>query len=259
MGWDYAWKAGPVGALEDLEDYCRFVRVPNEWSTGRRGSNPVVQYQHGEYSTPRKFVRAANFMLELGLRYTDDVGAVVHSDGRPGHAYENLSHLKRLFGGLQGALVRVERTSPEQGTVHIDCEQLGEARPSQGRSVFGWPLHAPKPFWQGASDDSNATPTWTVGGDAPAGTLVIRIVGGTDTRVTHDDTAAYVEIAGALPAGGVDVDVEAGTVLRVSGGADWSQHLVVNEPWWMELDPGANAVSVSGGGTVTASWVEQWR
>ena len=64
MAWAFAYSAGPAGSLETLTDYCRSVRVLRQWSTGRRGTNPVVQYAHGEYATPRKYVRGANLVLE---------------------------------------------------------------------------------------------------------------------------------------------------------------------------------------------------
>jgi hypothetical protein len=43
----------------------------------------------------------------------------------------------------------------------------------------------------------------------------------------------------------VTVDVGARTCTKISGGADCSDNLVVGSPWWMEFDPGANAVTES--------------
>ena len=263
-GWDYLWKAGPAGgSLETLSNYCVAIRLPTEWSTGRRGSNPIVQYRHGEYPSARKYVRASSFILETHLRYTNSSGVVTHADGAAGHAYENLGHLKRLFGGVQDTLVRLQRTAPDQGLVYMDVELFGDALPSQSRHVFGWPLLAPHPFWIGTADTANATPTWTVGGDAPIGDAVVKFTGTANTpRVTHTASGAYIEIAGDLPTGGVEVDIGAGTCVKITGGADWSNYLVVNKAWWMELDPGANTVAVtetSGTPTVTADWLTQWR
>lgn len=263
MAWDFLYEAGPAGSEEALSDYCRAVYIRAEQSVGRRGMNPVVQYSHGEYSSPRKYVRASNFILSTVIRYTNSAGAVTHGDGPPGHFFENLGHLKRLFGATQGALCRLERTAPDQGVVYRDVELLGEARPTVDKAIFDWPLHAPAPFWIGAADTANATPTWTVAGDAPIGDAVVKFTGtATDPRVTHPASGAYIEIDGALPAGGVQVDIGEGTCTRISGGADWSNNLVVNKPWWMELDSGANTVAVteaSGTPTVVADWYTQWR
>ena len=55
MAWPYVYKAGPAGSEETLTDYCYSVRIAAEWATGRRGMNPIVQYRHGEYSSPRKY------------------------------------------------------------------------------------------------------------------------------------------------------------------------------------------------------------
>lgn len=244
-------------------DFCVSVRMLGEYSTGRRGSNPVVEYRHGESPSPRKYVRAANLVLETALRYTDSAGAVTHADGGPGHVMENLGELKRIFGGKQGQMVRLQRTAPDQGVVYLDVELLAEATPSQSRNIFTWPLHAPHPFWIGAADTGNTAPTLTVGGDAPIGDAVVKFTGtATDARLTLTSTGDYIEISGALPSGGVIVDVGAGTCVRISGGADWSNNLVVKSPWWIELDVGANAATVtqaSGSPTVTVDWNEQWR
>ncbi len=259
--WDY--QAGPVGAIEDLADYCDNVRILAETATGKRGTNPIVEYRHGESPSPRKYTRAANVVLETFLRYTDSAGAVTHTDGGPGHVIENLGHLKRIFGGVQGQLTRLERKVPDQGTVYIDVEALAEAKPSQALHIHTWPLHAPNPFWTGAADTVNSAPTLTNGGTAIAGSLVIRFTGTANTpRLTHDDTGSYIEIDGALPASGVVVDVAAGTCLKISDSSDYANNLRVRDPWWMELDPGANGVTVtesSGTPTVEVDWIEQWR
>ena len=84
----------------------------------------------------------------------------------------------------------------------------------------------------------------------------------TKPRLTHTDTGDFVEIAGVLPSGGVKIDVGARTCTKITGGADFSDNLVVNAPWWMEFDPGANAVTVSqtsGTPTFTVDFALQYR
>ncbi len=260
MGWLYVYKAGPPGgALTDLLDFCYDIRLVSEPVLGFRGRNPIVAYQHGEFSSPRKFHPAANILLETWLRYTNAAGAVTHTDGRPGHVYENYGSMKTLLTGAQASLVRLERTNPEDGTVHMDVELVGEGRPTQAQHIIGWPLRGPHPFWVGVAASQQSPTTVTNNGTAPVGDAVIDIVGGTAGGISHDDTGDSVTIAGALPSGGVRVDVGARTAVRISGGADWSDNLVVNAPWWIEFDPGANAVTAVGGSTVTVDFSLQYR
>lgn len=263
MTWTYTYKMGDPGSTgTPLSDFCYDVRITSEAALGFRGRNPVQSYQHGEFSSPRKFHPAANLLLETFLRYTSSTGGVTHTDGRPGHVYQNFGSVKKLVIGKQGALARLFRTAPEEGAVYRDVELVAEGRPTQANHIIGWPLRAPFPFWVGTSSTGNSPPTLTNAGTAPVGDAVIDFTGtATAPRLTHDDTTDYIEITGALPAGGVRIDVGARTCVKITGGADYSDNLVVNTPWWLELDPGANAVTVtqgSGTPTVSVDWVTPW-
>lgn len=259
MAWDYDYQAGPPGGtLEALSDYCTFVRIIGETVAGRRGQNPVVQYRHGEYPAPRKFVRASSMMLETGLRYTGPSGTITDPDGAAGHVYANKAAMGRLLGAQAGQLVRIHRTAPHQGAQYKDVELLEQATPTQSRSIFGWPLHSPHPFWMGPEDLANVPPTLTVEGDAPIGNATIRLIDpATDAKLVVDSTGDFVQIVGALPAGGVTIDVASATATRITGGADWSNALRMSSAW--ELNPGANAVTLTGGGTCQVDWRTQWR
>ena len=264
MGWIYDYEAGPPGgALTDLLDFCYDIRLVSEPVLGFRGRNPIVAYQHGEFSSPRKFHPAANILLETWLRYTNAAGAVTHTDGRPGHVYENYGSMKTLLTGAQASLVRLERTNPEDGTVHMDVELVGEGRPTQAQHIIGWPLRGPHPFWVGVASAQQTPVTVTNGGTAPVGDAVVAVTGTTTKpRLTHSATGDFIEIAGVLPAGGVTVDIGARTCTKITGGADFSDNLVVNAPWWMEFDPGANTVAVtqtSGTPTFTVDFSLQYR
>lgn len=265
MAWtDWEYEAGPAGGtLIDLMTYCEAVRVVSEVSVGKRGQNPVVEYKDGEAASPRKNLRAKNFMLEVFLRYTNNMGAVTHADGPAGHVMENFSAVAAILGGLQDTMVRLQRTSPHQGEVYIDCEVLGDALPSQSRHIFQYPMHAPFPYWIGAADTGNTGTTMTVAGSAPITNAVISVTGTTtDPLLTHTASGSYIGIEGVLPSGGVLINVGTEAVTRISGGADWSGFLVVKDPWWFILDPGANAVSISeasGTPTFSLDWFTQWR
>ncbi len=264
MGWLYAYKAGPPGgALTAILDFAYDVRLVSEPTSGFRGRNPKVAYQHGEFSSPRKFHPAANVLLETWLRYTDSAGAVTHTDGRPGHVAENYGSMKKLLTGAQDSLVRLERTNPEDGVIHLDFELVGEGRPTQAQHIIGWPLKSPHAFWVGVAAAQQTPVTITNNGTAPAGDAVVAVTGTTTApRLTHSATGDFIEIAGVLPAGGVSVDIGARTCTKITGGADFSDNLVVNSPWWMEFDPGANTVAVtqsSGTPVFTVDFALQYR
>lgn len=258
MAWDYVWQVGPAGgSLLDLDDYCQMVRVVNEWSEGRRGSNPVVQHQHGAQFAARKYVRPTSLVLETAVRETNAAGAVTHSDGKAGHTYENLSTLKRLFGGLAGKQVRLKRTAPHIGAAYLDVEMLGKAIPTQTGHIFGWPLTAAKPFWLGAADTNNTADPLVVAGDAPVDDAVVRLIGGTDAKLVVDSTGDFLQIEGAMPGAGVSINLADGTCVQITGGTDYSNALRRSNSF--ELDPGSNDVTLTGGGTMSVDWVTKWR
>ena len=245
--WDWDYEAGPPGgALTNLVDFCTDIRVHAEVVPGFRGRNPLIAYQHGEFASPRKFHPAVNLLLETWLRYTDSAGAVTHTDGEAGHVLENFGSMKKLLTGAQGALVRLQRTAPDEGVPYRDVDLVGEGRPTQADHIIGWPLRAPHPFWVGAAASQQTPVTVTNDGTAPVGDAVVAVTGTTTApRLTLSATGDFIEIAGVLPAGGVSVDIGAATCTKITGGADFSDNLVVNSPWWMEFDPGANTVAVT--------------
>jgi hypothetical protein len=265
MSWDYNYEAGPPGgSLFLLSLYTYDVRITSEPTLGYRGRNPILAYRHGEESSPRKFHPAANVLLETWLRYTNAGGSVTHTDGKPGHVYENYGKMKALLTGAQASLIRLQRTAPEQGTVYMDVELVAEGRPTQAQHIIGWPLRAPHPFWIGAASAQQSPTTITNGGTAPVMDAIVAVTGTANTpRLTHSATGDYIEIAGALPAGGITIDVGAQTCTRISGGADWSSNLAVNAPGiWMEFDPGANTVAAtesSGSPSWTVDFALQYR
>ena len=260
MTWAYAYDVGPPGGtFVDILDFADSVRILDESTPGLRGSDPISQHVHGEVSSPRKFYSAITLSIEMQISGTNAAGAITHGDGEAGHRYENLGTMFRLFAGTQGKLVRLRRTSPHQGTVYMDMWLIDEPRPTQNRFMYRVNMRAPHPFWVGAADTGNTPTTLTVAGDAPIDDMVIDFTGGTDARLTLDATGDYIEIVGALPAGGVRVDVGTQSVTKITGGADYSNALRSLNPWWLELDPGANAVTLTGGGSVSVDWFTKWR
>lgn len=259
MGWDYVWKIGPKdGTLVAVSTYATASRLVGEVSAGRRGTNPVAQYRHGTHFVS-KWAAPLDLMYEIAVRYTSAAGTVTHTDGAAGHVYENLAEIKRLLSGEQGGLATIQQTAPDWGTVQLDVEVASPPQPTQQRFVFGFLLHAADPFWRNTTLNTETGTSVVVGGNAPAAPI-IDFVSGTDMRVTHTGSGAYIQIDGAAPAGGVRVDVREGTCIKISDSTDYSAYLTVNKPWWMELDGGkTNAVTKSGGGTSTVKWYNRWR
>lgn len=260
MSWDYLWKAGPKGgSLVSLSDYATDIRVATVFVPGRRGANPTALYKHGSVPLPRKWGKDLNVVLETVIRYTNAAGVVTHVDGAEGHVFENKASLAELLGGEQGKLVTLQQDAPDHGVIEIDVEMLGDAAPTQQRHVYGWPLRAPSPYWRSSTQRTGLTPATgvTVNGTAPVDDFVLHLAGGTDAKIVHDGSGAYIQFEGATPGPGIDIDLDAGTVL--SGSTDYRAKLKVLEPWWMELDPGANAFTITGGGTWTIDLYDKWR
>ncbi len=254
------WKAGPQGgSLTSLSDYLSMVRLVSEFKAGMRGRAPRVLFSHGDAEVARRWHGRANLMLEGQVRWTNSAGAVTHGDGPAGHFYENLGAVVDLLAGEQGAPITLQRDAPHQGVVEIDGYLAGDPAPTQDRDVFLFPIQCPQPFWRGQARTGLTSPTITFGGNAPITDAVVDLTGGTNTRLTHTASGSYIQIDGALPAGGVRVDIGAGTCVKITGGTDYSNYLTVADPWWIEFDPGGNAVSVSGGGSVSVDGYDKWR
>lgn len=260
MAWNYAWKVGPQGGtLSDADDYCTFFRETPHKTSGKKGSDIPGLYRHGDVAVAQKWHGPAMRMFEFQPRYTNASGAVTHGDGAAGHAFENFAVMAQLLGGGR-ELVSIRQTAPDWGTVQVNGWQTTDITPSQQRNVFLVTMRCPDPFWTATSqsNQSAASPI-TVAGNAPITDPIIQFTGTTtDAKLTHTASASYIQIDGALPAGGVQVDVGAGTCTRISGGTDYSNYLTVADEWWMELDPGSNSFTVSGG-TITVYWYNKWR
>jgi hypothetical protein len=263
MPWTaYNYQAGPKGgALTPLSNLCTFVRVVDEGSAGKRGSNVPIQYFHGAREVPHKFTTEHLFGLECGMRYTDSAGTITHTDGAPGHVFDNLETLKRLLYGGR-VMTTLQREAPDYGTVQIDVEVAAPVTVSQNRFVFLFPLLAPDPFWHSTTLNSQSpSPSISVGGNAPVDDAeIVFPAAAASPLLTHTASGATIQISGTVPSGGVRVYARTGHAARVSGGGDYSEFLVLNKNYVLELDPGAtNSFTYSGGGSATIEWRNKWR
>lgn len=254
MVWDYAYQAGPKGgSLTALSNFCRSIRVLEEGGSDKRGADVAVQYLHGEHAVAHKFLTPRLIPLEVGLRRTSAAGTITHADGAAGHAFENLSEVKRLLRGQRG-LATLQRTAPDMGPVQIDVH-CGKPTPTQDRFTYLFPLVAPRPFWRSTSLSSTGTSPLAVGGDAPVDDAEIVFASGTDPIFTHTPSGATIQYVGSVPGGGVRVFTETGQAIRVTGGADESEFMAYNKPYILELDPGVDNAFT---GSATVEWYTKW-
>lgn len=259
MPWTvYDYQAGPKGgSLTPLLNYCTAVLIRNEGGPGKRGNDVAVQYLHGEHPVPHKFSTPRLIALKVVLRYTNSGGTVTHTDGAAGHAFENLSEVKRLLRGQRG-LATLQRIAPDHGTVQIDVHK-GEETEAENFYTYIIPLIAPRPFWRSTTLNSVSSSPLSVGGDAPVDDAeIVFSASASSPTFTHTASGATIQYVGTVPAGGVRVYTETGQAVRVSGGADESANVTFGKPYILELDPGvSNAYTISSG-TVTVEWRDKY-
>lgn len=258
----YVYKAGPLGGtLLTLTDYCSSVRIIDEGGPDIRGGDVTVQYLHGEHAVPHKFAAAGLIELEVVLRYTSAAGTITHADGAEGHVFENLSEVKRLLRG-QGGLATLERVAPDQGTVQIDVGYR-KPTPTQNRFTYLFPLVVARPFWRSTTVQTDSSSPIAVGGDAPVDDAEIDFSAAASSPVfTHTSSPETVKptitYTGTVPAGGVRVFTLTGQAINITGGADCSNLVSFNKPYYLELNAGVSNTYTISSGTVTVRWQDKW-
>lgn len=262
MAWAYTYKAGPFGGtLLPLLDYCKAVRLVDESGPGKRGGNVTVQYLHGEHAVGHKFANPRLLPLEVVLRFTAAGGTITHADGAEGHVFENLSEVKRLLWGQDGLAV-LERIAPHWGTVRINVER-GEPTPTQNRFTYLFPLIAARPFWYSTTTQTDSTSPIAVGGNAPVDDFTVTFSAAASSPVFTLTSAATtvkptITYTGTVPAGGVIVYTETGQAANVTGGADCSNLVSFNKPYYMTLQPNTSNTFTVSSGTATVGWANKW-
>lgn len=263
MVWSvYTYKAGPFGGtLLPLLDYCSSVRLIDESGPGKRGGDVTVQYLHGNHAVGHKFANPRLLALEVVLRYTSAAGTITHTDGAPGHVFENLSEVKRLLRG-QASLATLERIAPHHGTVQIDVE-CGEPTPTQNRFTYLFPLVAARPFWRSTTLQTDSASPIAVGGDAPVDDSTITFSAAASSPVfTHTSSSETVKptvtYTGTVPAGGVIAYMETLQAQNVTGGADCSNLVNFNKPYGVILEAGMSNTFTVSSGSATVAWRDKW-
>lgn len=241
MAWDYAWKLGPKGGtLINIEDFGTVRMLGGaETIAAKRGRNLVNPYSHGAIPVEHKFITE----LLIGLEINYDITT-------PASLYTNKETVEQNLFGEKG-MATLRRTTPSD-TIEAYVEPVVASVPTQNRFTYKYVLRAPEGFWRSTTQTVDTTSPVNNGGNAPVGDAVIDIdTGATGTNVVLTMTAdgATVNVIGATPAGGIRVDLEAGTVTKITGGADYHEFVWFGKPYYVILEPGDNAFSGAGGGS----------
>lgn len=242
MAWDYDWKIGPKGGtLIDLDIYCNVIRLLGgaEPSGGLRGRNVINPYRDGTIAVEHKHQTELIIPLELGFKGTTAT-----------QISNNKTTVEANLFGKKG-MVTLRRTTPED-IVEAYVQRLSPSTPTQNRLVYLYLLTAPEGYWRSTSQTTDSATPVAVGGNGRVSDAVIDIdTGATGTGVvlTMTDDGATITIAGATPAGGVRVDLEAGSVTKITGGADYHEFVSFKRPYRIILEPGDNPFTGAGGGS----------
>lgn len=222
---------------------CAYAHIDPVIAASKRGTNYRELFKHGTVSSGEKWADELVFQLVLIIN-------------RGGNGRDNLQTVKSLINRYD-RLVTIERSGTSWGTYSGKCEVLGgiPAAAAPG-NLLTVPMVLPAGFWSGELVQ-NQSGTFVVGGDAPTDDIVMDITGGTDVVVTHTNSGRTVSLVGATPSGGVRIDVKAGTVTRISDGTNYDEFFRYSDPRWIEMLPGSNTFSVTGGGTISIDYRPQ--
>lgn len=249
MAHDYAYSVrfdseASKTALSGVDD----VRILPEHSAGLRGRPSVVANRHGTVMEAKTFYDAWTFVLEATLTW--DTASNV---------YQNRSGvLQRLVHDREQ--VWLVRTAPYQGDVEIPIRVLRSPRTTNPRNRLAIPCTTLEPFWRDTSTTFGAvdpTAGVTVGGDAPIADGIFSFSGTNGVqRVTNSLTGEWIEIDADTTT--LPVVVYCGTGVVTQNGLPVDGFMTAKEPWLIELKPGTNTFSLTGGGAVSFSGRDKW-
>lgn len=115
-------------------------------------------------------------------------------------------------------------------------------------------------YWRDKNATSNGITTGTnvsVGGVDYTQWLTVTLTNGTSPTLTNNTTGAVLTYTGNPGASGVVIDARAFTAVQ-GGSTDVRANVSSNGAWWMELAPGTNNLTLTGGGTCSISWRGVW-
>lgn len=232
---------------------------------GKRGSQIEVPYRHGAVTVPKKFYQPREFSLAIAILATNASGGVTHPEGALGHIRQNTDTLMGLLHS--DSLLTVTQTVPDAGggtqTRSILCEVLDVIPVTQLKGIARQMVirfRAPDPFWRNSqvSDLANSGSfSVTPGGNAPVADWRIVFKSGTGQRLTWSTPGTYVEMSGAAPAAGYEIDGSARTITNLTS-SNPADALFSRSDDWPEFVSGSNSMSLTGGGTVDIYYYPKW-
>jgi hypothetical protein len=255
MSWAFAYTID----TNAISDWCTAVRIATEVATFPRGEPIVLPFHDAGVEGLLRPGSSFDIPLEADLRYTNSAGAVTHVDGAAGHVYENRSNLLRYLTATDTRRW-LQRTAPHQGAVEIPFRLITPATSGvpHFRQLFF--LRTLDAYWREQTQRTgvNPIPTITNGGDAPVADAIYTFSGFNGTqRLTHTPSGDYIEIVADTTVNSVVVDLLAGTVTQAGSPVPTVSEL--SSPRGIWLQPGSNAMSLSGSGSVAVDLYEKWR
>lgn len=246
VSWDYDYRIGATS----LSDYCEAATIQDESSGGFEGTDLHVPGTDGVRPMDMT-IGASVISLKTVLRYTNAAGSVVHTDGAPGHVYENRAALMEFFRAPGGVTLR--RDMPHAGTVDGVVKLLGDPIRGETDNTFIWPLQLLKGSWQGDTQNSAAAASVVTSGDVRIDEMEIEFAGVSTVAYTDGDGNVYSiqALTGTFP-----LIVYTGTNKRVeqAGSPDPGRVVIAHEAWF-RLDPNTSP-SISG--SATFRWHDRW-
>lgn len=256
MAWDYE----PAVNGEAISPYCDAIVFQDEGGGGQKESAYSAAYDDGERFDPEIGFATSVFPVTCVLAY-DDAGTVDHTDGAGGHAYEHLSHLKRLFSGAGVGVL--SRTVPHVGEVAARFRNPGP--PTKGafgqKHGFTWFLRLIEGSWYETGDansQSGTSPTVTTGGDRRIFDPTI-IFSGAGTASVTDRSGVPTQIeAEAGPTFPVTVSRGLGGWRALDDNGDDARGSIhPSQPWWLRLDENFEH-SFTSDVSITVQWRNRW-
>lgn len=251
MTWDYELAVNSL----DLIDIATFATIENEVPSAFGDVGVSIPGRPGVEYDP-----AAPFMplvatLRVHLRWTDEDGAITHTDGAAGHIYENLSLLK---AELNKTAPIIYRTIPHAGDLRATFKSVTPGFVGQQRHVYNFPLVIPSGSWQSVTETSETgnPPAVETEGDREVHDPRLSISAAGTTTITGSDGIGYTIVASSGPTYPIVVDVGAGTVIDAAA-ADARGHVAFSHQNWLRLQP-KDTPTISTSVAVTVMWRDRW-
>ena len=239
VGWD-------IGSVSGWESW-----------PGKRHHATEYGYRHGSQMDDRGFYLARDIGIQMFVHPYLPAGGDSSLIDPAEHIQSNVDDLLGALHSVSSALV-LSKAMPDGTTRAIDVHPVGAWPLSKGVGAvgrtFGLLLNAPYPFYEETAQQSQAGETGaftaTNNGNAPINNMVVTFnAAGT---LTHDVSGDFITVTEV----GDVVDVGARTIKLAAVHKD--NNLDVNRAWWLQMEPGVNDFTVSGGGNVDLTWYHSW-